>query len=72
MNEWLDSMTFGTRNDDVLKEGTRVEVQLPDGQRVWGTVRKKENGRLYLELDHEITLGPFVDRDGTVYDATVG
>lgn len=69
---WLNSATFGTGNDDVLKEGARMEVHLPDGQRVWGTLRKKEDGRLYLEPDHEITLGSFVERDGTVYDATVG
>ena len=69
---WLNFAPFGMGNDGVSEEGTRMEVQLPDGQRVWGTLRKKEDGRLFLEPDHEITLGSFVERDGTVYDATVG
>ena len=67
---WLDSITMGTRIEPEMKEGARVQVRLPDGQLVWGTVREKANGRLYLEPDHEIVLGPFVECDGTVYKAT--
>ena len=59
---WLDSVTTGTRPEPEMKEGARVQVRLPDGQLVWGTIREKD-GKRVLDPDQPIHLGPFVLRE---------